>query len=135
MSERAFQLERGPQWDKGKAAIRFGPVGPRWLVTADEVRARRTCPLWLDVNSQRMQTGHTCTMILAAKLVSYVSQFMTLIPGDILTTGTPPGVGMGHKPPRYLRPGDVMTLGIGAWVGSASRSGSQNYKVRILGVC
>lgn len=112
VSERAFQLERGPQWDKGKGCDTFGPVGP-WLVTADEVPRPQNLSLWLDVNGQRMQTGHTRTMIFGvAKLVSYVSQFMTLIPGDILTTGTPPGVGMGHKPPRYLRPGDVMTLGI-----------------------
>ena len=112
VSEREFQLERGPQWDKGKGCDTFGPVGP-WLVTTDEVENVQRLSMWLDVNGQRMQTGNTRTMIFnVAKLVSYVSQFMTLLPGDIVTTGTPPGVGLGMKPPVYLKKGDVMTLGI-----------------------
>ena len=112
VSEREFQLERGPQWDKGKGCDTFGPVGP-WLVTADEIANVQRLDMWLDVNGERMQTGNTKTMIFnVAKLVSYVSQFMTLMPGDIITTGTPPGVGLGMKPPRYLKKGDVMTLGI-----------------------
>jgi len=112
VSEREFQLERGSQWDKGKGCDTFGPVGP-WLVTTDEVANVQRLGMWLDVNGQRMQTGNTRTMIFnVAKLVSYVSQFMTLLPGDIITTGTPPGVGLGMKPPRYLKKGDVMTLGI-----------------------
>ena len=112
VSEREFQLERGPQWDKGKGCDTFGPVGP-WLVTADEIENVQRLSMWLDVNGQRMQTGNTRTMIFnVAKLVSYVSQFMTLVPGDIITTGTPPGVGLGMKPPVYLKKGDVMTLGI-----------------------
>ncbi len=112
VSERAYQLERGPQWDKGKGCDTFGPVGP-WLVTADEVPNPQRLDMWLDVNGQRMQVGNTRTMIFGvAHLVSYVSQFMTLMPGDILITGTPPGVGMGMKPPRFLKKGDVMTLGI-----------------------
>jgi len=112
VSEREFQLERGPQWDKGKGCDTFGPIGP-WLVTADEVPNVQKLGMWLDVNGQRMQTGSTRTMIFGvAQLVSYVSQFMTLMPGDVITTGTPPGVGMGMKPQRYLRKGDVVTLGI-----------------------
>ncbi|MHB1121646.1 MAG: fumarylacetoacetate hydrolase family protein [Ramlibacter sp.] len=112
VSEREFQLERGPQWDKGKGCDTFGPVGP-WLVTTDEIENVQRLGMWLDVNGQRMQTGNTRTMIFnVAKLVSYVSQFMTLLPGDIITTGTPPGVGLGMKPPVYLKKGDVMTLGI-----------------------
>lgn len=112
VSEREYQLERGPQWDKGKGCDTFGPVGP-WLVTADEVPNPQRLGMWLDLNGQRMQTGNTKTMIFGvAKLVSYVSQFMTLMPGDIITTGTPPGVGLGMKPPLYLKKGDVMTLGI-----------------------
>jgi len=112
VSEREFQLERGPQWDKGKGCDTFGPVGP-WLVTTDEVENVQRLSMWLDVNGQRMQTGNTRTMIFnVAKLVSYVSQFMTLLPGDIVTTGTPPGVGLGMKPPVYLKKGDVMMLGI-----------------------
>jgi 2-keto-4-pentenoate hydratase/2-oxohepta-3-ene-1,7-dioic acid hydratase in catechol pathway len=111
VSEREYQLERGPQWDKGKGCDTFGPVGP-WLVTPDEVQVNRLA-MWLDVNGERMQTGNTRTMVFdVAKLVSYVSEFMTLLPGDIITTGTPPGVGLGMKPPRYLKKGDVMTLGI-----------------------
>ncbi|MGZ5269889.1 MAG: fumarylacetoacetate hydrolase family protein [Ramlibacter sp.] len=112
VSEREYQLERGPQWDKGKGCDTFGPIGP-WLVTTDEIDNVQRLDMWLDVNGQRMQTGNTRTMIFgAAKLVSYVSQFMALLPGDVITTGTPPGVGMGMKPPRFLKKGDVMTLGI-----------------------
>jgi 2,4-diketo-3-deoxy-L-fuconate hydrolase len=112
VSEREYQLERGPQWDKGKGCDTFGPVGP-WLVTSDEIANVQKLDMWLDVNGQRMQTGNTKTMIFnVAKLVSYVSHFMTLLPGDIITTGTPPGVGLGMKPPRYLKKGDVVTLGI-----------------------
>ncbi len=112
VSERAFQLERGGQWDKGKGCDTFGPIGP-WLVTADELSSPNRLALWLDVNGQARQRGNTRTMIFnCATLVSVVSQFMTLNPGDLITTGTPPGVGLGMKPPQYLRPGDVMTLGI-----------------------
>jgi 2,4-diketo-3-deoxy-L-fuconate hydrolase len=112
VSEREFQLERGPQWDKGKGCDTFGPIGP-WLVTTDEIGNVQKLDMWLDVNGQRMQTGNTRTMIFnVAKLVSYVSHFMTLLPGDVITTGTPPGVGLGMKPPHYLKKGDVMTLGI-----------------------
>ena len=118
VSERAFQLERGGSWYKGKGCDTFGPIGP-WLATTDEVPNPQRLGLWLDLNGQRMQTGNTRTMVFGvAKLVSYVSQFMTLEPGDVLTTGTPPGVGMGIKKkdgtpaPRFLRPGDVMHLGI-----------------------
>jgi len=114
LSEREYQLERGGTWDKGKGCDTFGPVGP-WLVTRDEVGDVQNLDMWLDVNGQRMQTGNTRTMIFTvAKIVSYVSQFMTLEPGDIITTGTPPGVGMGRKPePVYLAPGDTIRLGIG----------------------
>ncbi len=112
VSERQFQLERGSQWDKGKGCDTFGPIGP-YLVTRDEVPDPQKLDMWLDVNGQRMQRGNTSTMVFGcAHLVSYVSQFMTLMPGDIITTGTPPGVGMGMKPPRYLQSGDVITLGI-----------------------
>jgi len=112
VSEREYQLERGPQWDKGKGCDTFGPVGP-WLVTTDEIPNVQRLGMWLDVNGERMQTGNTKTMIFnVATIVSYVSQFMTLLPGDIITTGTPPGVGMGMKPQRFLKKGDVMTLGI-----------------------
>jgi len=113
ISEREYQLERGGTWDKGKGCDTFGPVGP-WLVTADEVTDPQQLGMWLDVNGQRMQTGNTRTMIFnVAKIVSYLSEFMTLQPGDLITTGTPPGVGMGQKPePVYLKSGDVMTLGI-----------------------
>ena len=112
VSEREYQLERGPQWDKGKGCDTFGPIGP-WLVTPDEIENVQRLDMWLDVNGQRMQTGNTRTMIFnCATLVSYVSQFMTLLPGDVITTGTPPGVGLGMKPPKYLKKGDVMTLGI-----------------------
>jgi 2-keto-4-pentenoate hydratase/2-oxohepta-3-ene-1,7-dioic acid hydratase in catechol pathway len=112
VSEREYQIERGPQWDKGKGCDTFGPIGP-WLVTRDEIANVQKLSMWLDLNGKRMQTGNTKTMIFGvAKLVSYVSQFMTLMPGDVITTGTPPGVGLGMKPPLYLKKGDVMTLGI-----------------------
>ncbi len=114
VSERAYQIERsGGQWDKGKGCDTFGPVGP-WLVTADEVADPQDLSMWLDVNGQRCQSGNTRTMIFSvAYLVSYISHFMTLMPGDLIATGTPPGVGMGMKPPRYLAAGDIVTLGIG----------------------
>ena len=113
ISEREYQIERGGTWDKGKGCDTFGPVGP-WLVTPDEVGDPQNLDLWLDVNGRRMQSGNTRTMIFGvAPLISYVSRFMTLEPGDIITTGTPPGVGMGQKPtPIYLQPGDQMRLGI-----------------------
>ncbi len=113
VSEREFQIERGPQWDKGKGCDTFGPIGP-WLVTTDEITNPQNLAMWLDLNGQRKQTGNTKTMVFsAAKIVSYVSQFMTLMPGDVICTGTPPGVGMGMKPtPQFLKKGDVMTLGI-----------------------
>jgi 2-keto-4-pentenoate hydratase/2-oxohepta-3-ene-1,7-dioic acid hydratase in catechol pathway len=113
VSEREYQLERGGTWDKGKGCDTFGPVGP-WLVTADEVGDPQSLDMWLELNGQRMQTGNTRTMIFGcAVIVSYLSRFVTLAPGDIITTGTPPGVGMGKKPaPVFLKPGDVMTLGI-----------------------
>jgi 2-keto-4-pentenoate hydratase/2-oxohepta-3-ene-1,7-dioic acid hydratase in catechol pathway len=113
VSERAFQTERGGTWDKGKGCDTFGPAGP-WIVTTDEVGDVQNLNMWLDLNGKRMQTGNTRTMIFGvAEIVSYVSQFMTLQPGDLITTGTPPGVGLGQKPePFYLKPGDVMELGI-----------------------
>jgi 2-keto-4-pentenoate hydratase/2-oxohepta-3-ene-1,7-dioic acid hydratase in catechol pathway len=112
VSERAFQLERGGQWDKGKGCDTFGPIGP-WLVTTDELPDPQMLDVWLTVNDEPMQRGNTRTMIFScARLVSYVSEFMTLVPGDIITTGTPPGVGMGRRPPLYLKPGDVVRLGI-----------------------
>lgn len=112
VSERGFQIERSGQWVKGKSADTFGPLGP-WLVTKDEVPDPQALSMWLDVNGERQQTGNTNTMVYGvAFVVSYLSQFMTLHPGDIITTGTPPGVGMGQKPPRYLKPGDVVSLGI-----------------------
>jgi 2-keto-4-pentenoate hydratase/2-oxohepta-3-ene-1,7-dioic acid hydratase in catechol pathway len=112
VSERNFQTERLGQWTKGKSHDTFGPLGP-WLVTKDEIRDAQKLSMWLDVNGQRRQTGSTATMIFPiAKCISYVSQFMTLLPGDIVTTGTPPGVGMGMKPPTFLNVGDIVTLGI-----------------------
>jgi len=113
VSERAFQMERGTQWDKGKGCDTFGPVGP-WLVTADEVGDVQKLELFLNLNGRRMQTGNTQRMIFPVRhLIAYVSQFMTLYPGDLLITGTPPGVGLGHKPaPLFLKAGDVMHLGI-----------------------
>ncbi|MBR0778926.1 fumarylacetoacetate hydrolase family protein [Bradyrhizobium diazoefficiens] len=112
VSERNFQTERLGQWTKGKSHDTFGPVGP-WLATKDEIKDVQDLSMWLDVNGQRRQTGSTKTMIFSmAKCISYVSQFMTLQPGDIVTTGTPPGVGLGMKPPTFLNVGDVVTLGI-----------------------
>jgi 2,4-diketo-3-deoxy-L-fuconate hydrolase len=112
VSEREFQLERGPQWDKGKGCDTFGPVGP-WLVTRDEVMDVQRLDLYLELNGKRMQTGSTETMIFTvAQLVSYLSRFMTLEPGDIIATGTPPGVGMGRTPQRFLKRGDRLRLGI-----------------------
>ncbi|MGM9513622.1 fumarylacetoacetate hydrolase family protein [Roseateles sp. DB2] len=113
ISEREYQLERGGTWDKGKGCDTFGPVGP-WLVTADEVPHPQDLTLWLDLNGQPMQRGSTRTMVFGvAQLVSYISRFMTLYPGDLISTGTPPGVGMGRKPqPVYLREGDEMRLGV-----------------------
>lgn len=113
VSERHWQQERGMTWDKGKGFPTFGPVGP-WLVTADEVGDPQNLSMWLSVNGRRMQDGNSRTMVFpVAAIVSYVSQFMTLLPGDIITTGTPPGVGLGQKPePWYLKAGDVVELGI-----------------------
>ena len=113
VSERHFQTERGGTWDKGKGADTFGPIGP-WLVTKDEVADPQNLAMWLEVDGHRYQNGSTRTMIFGvAKIVSYVSQFMSLQPGDVITTGTPPGVGMGIKPaPVWLKPGNVMHLGI-----------------------
>ncbi|EIF35633.1 2-keto-4-pentenoate hydratase/2-oxohepta-3-ene-1,7-dioic acid hydratase [Burkholderia sp. Ch1-1] len=112
VSERAFQLERGGQWDKGKAADTFGPLGP-WLVTADEVPDPQALPLWLDVDGVRRQAGNTRDMIFGvAELVSYISGFMSLQPGDVIATGTPAGVGMGFKPPVYLQAGQTVRAGI-----------------------
>jgi 2,4-didehydro-3-deoxy-L-rhamnonate hydrolase len=113
VSEREWQMERGPTWDKGKGFDTFGPIGP-WLVTADEVSSPQKLDMWLDVNGEKRQRGNTKTMIFdCATLISYVSQCMTLNPGDIITTGTPPGVAAGMKPtPQFLKAGDVLTLGI-----------------------
>jgi 2,4-didehydro-3-deoxy-L-rhamnonate hydrolase len=111
VSERSFQLDRGGNWMKGKSAPTFGPLGP-WLVTPDEIGNVQRLALWLDVNGERMQQGNTKSMIFnVKKIVSYISHFMVLSPGDVIVTGTPPGVGMGRKPARYLKPGDVVTLG------------------------
>ena len=122
VSERAYQLERGGTWDKGKGCDTFGPIGP-WLVTTDEVSDPQDLDMWLEVNGRRIQTGNTRTMIFGvATLVSYCSRFMTLRPGDIITTGTPPGVGMGMKPPTFLKAGDTMRLSIAGL-------GAQNQKV------
>ncbi|WP_236045557.1 fumarylacetoacetate hydrolase family protein [Paractinoplanes ovalisporus] len=112
VSERAFQMERGGQWVKGKSAETFNPAGP-WLATPDEIPDVRDLAMWLDVNGVRRQTGNTKTMIFDPYfVVHYLSQFLVLEPGDLINTGTPPGVGLGLKPPAYLQPGDVMTLGI-----------------------
>ena len=112
VSERAFQNERSGQWTKGKSCDNFGQIGP-WLVTRDEVADPQNLKMWLTVNGQKMQNGSTTTMVYGvAFLVSYLSQFMTLHPGDVISTGTPPGVGMGMKPPRFLRAGEVVELGI-----------------------
>ncbi|BFO57123.1 fumarylacetoacetate hydrolase family protein [Acidovorax sacchari] len=112
VSEREYQMERGGQWDKGKGCDTFAPIGP-WLVSRDEVPDPQNLGLWLEVNGRRYQDGSTRTMIFpVAKLVSYISEFMSLMPGDIISTGTPPGVGLGQKPPVYLKAGDTMRLGI-----------------------
>lgn len=112
VSEREFQIERGGTWDKGKGCDTFCPVGP-WLVTRDEVPDPQALGLWLEVNGERVQKGSTATMVFdVATVVSYVSRFMTLQPGDLIATGTPPGVGMGFKPPRFLKAGDTMRLGV-----------------------
>ncbi len=112
VSERELQLEGSGQWVKGKSADSFAPIGP-WLVSRDEIGNPQALDLWLDVNGARMQSGNTRTMIFGvATLVSYISKCMTLLPGDVISTGTPPGVGLGRTPPRYLKPGDVMRLGI-----------------------
>lgn len=112
VSERDYQMERGGQWMKGKGCPTFGPLGP-WLVTPDEIQDVQALSMWLDVNGERMQSGHTSKMIFGVtRLVAYISQFMILEPGDVITTGTPAGVGMGRSPPRYLAPGDVVELGI-----------------------
>ncbi|CAN7184250.1 fumarylacetoacetate hydrolase family protein [Rhizobium sp. LjRoot254] len=112
VSERAFQTERSGQWTKGKSCDTFGPIGP-WLVTRDEIPDPQNLGMWLTVNGQKMQDGSTNTMVYGVKyLVSYLSQFMSLHPGDVISTGTPPGVGMGLKPPRFLKDGDVVELGI-----------------------
>jgi 2-keto-4-pentenoate hydratase/2-oxohepta-3-ene-1,7-dioic acid hydratase in catechol pathway len=122
VSEREWQFDHGLTWDKGKGFDTFGPVGP-WLVTADEVGDPQCLDLWLDLNGRRLQTGNTKTMIFGvAKIVSYLSKLFTLWPGDLITTGTPPGVGMGQKPPVFLKPGDTMRLGI-------SKLGEQTQKV------
>lgn len=122
ISERAFQLEGTGQWVKGKSADTFGPVGP-WLVTADEVPDPQDLNMWLEVNGHRYQQGSTRTMVFSvAYLIHYLSRFMSLQPGDIISTGTPPGVGLGQKPPLYLRPGDRMRLGV-------ERLGEQNQLV------
>ena len=112
VSEREFQIERGGQWTKGKGCPTFGPLGP-WLVTPDEIDDVQDLDMFLDVDGKRMQTGSTKTMIFGvANLVSYISRFMALVPGDVITTGTPPGVGHGMKPPKYLKPGQTVRLGI-----------------------
>ena len=112
VSERAFQTERSGQWTKGKSCDNFGQTGP-WLVTPDEIPDPQNLPMWLTVNGQTMQNGSTITMVYGvAHIIAYLSQFFTLHPGDIISTGTPPGVGMGMKPPRYLQAGDVVELGI-----------------------
>ena len=112
VSEREFQIERGGTWDKGKGCDTFCPAGP-WLVTRDEVADPQALGLWLEVNGERVQRGSTATMVFdVATVVSYVSRFMTLLPGDLIATGTPPGVGMGFKPPRFLKAGDTMRLGV-----------------------
>lgn len=112
VSERDFQMNRGGTWDKGKSCDTFGPVGP-WLVTREEIADPQNLAMWLDIDGKRCQDGSTRTMIFdVATLVSYISQFMSLQPGDLISTGTPPGVGMGMKPPRFLAPGNIMELGI-----------------------
>ena len=110
LSEREFQAERAGQWTKGKSYDTFGPIGP-WLVTSDEVKDPQKLKLWLELNGKKVQDGTTATMVFGvAHIVAYLSQFFTLMPGDVITTGTPPGVGMGMKPQRFLKPGDVMRI-------------------------
>ncbi len=122
LSEREFQIERSGQWTKGKSYDTFGPIGP-WLVTADEIKDPQKLDLWLELNGKRVQEGNTSTMVYSvAHIVAYLSQFFTLMPGDIITTGTPPGVGMGMKPPQYLKPGDKMRICV-------EGLGEQNQKV------
>ena len=112
LSEREYQIERSGQWTKGKSYDTFGPIGP-WLVTADEIKDPQKLHLWLELNGKRVQDGNTSTMVYGVEyLVAYLSEFFTLMPGDIITTGTPPGVGMGMKPQRFLKPGDKMRIGI-----------------------
>ena len=112
VSEREYQMDRGGTWDKGKGCDTFGPIGP-WLVTPDEVSEPGALRLWLDVDGRRFQDGSTATMIFnVPELVAYCSRFMSLQPGDVISTGTPPGVGLGQKPPVYLRGGETMRLGI-----------------------
>lgn len=112
VSERTFQLEKGSQWDKGKGCDTFGPIGP-WLVTSDEVKDPNNLSMWLKVNGKTFQNGNSKTMVFKPEyIVSYLSQFMSLQPGDIISTGTPPGVGLGQTPPLYLKPGDKISLGI-----------------------
>jgi ureidoglycolate lyase len=112
VSERTFQLEKGSQWDKGKGCDTFGPIGP-WLVTSDEVKDPNNLSMWLEVNGKTFQNGNSKTMVFKPEyIVSYLSQFMSLQPGDVISTGTPPGVGLGQNPPLYLKPGDKITLGI-----------------------
>jgi len=112
VSERSYQMERGGQWMKGKGCPTFGPLGP-WLVTPDDIEDVQSLSMWLSVNGERMQTGNTSKMIFGVcELVAYISQFMRLEPGDVITTGTPAGVGLGRSPPRYLMPGDIVELGI-----------------------
>ena len=112
LSEREYQIERSGQWTKGKSYDTFGPIGP-WLVTADEIKDPQKLHLWLELNGKRVQDGNTSTMVYGVEyLVAYLSEFFTLMPGDIITTGTPPGVGMGMKPQRFLKPGDKMRVGV-----------------------
>ena len=121
LSEREFQIERSGQWMKGKGCPTFGPLGP-WLVTKDEIKDVQKLGMWLDVNGERMQSGTTATMVFGVThLVSYISQFLILEPGDVITTGTPPGVGMGKKPPRFLKAGDTVSLGIDGLGAQAAR--------------
>lgn len=125
-SEREFQLERGGQWVKGKSADTFAPLGP-YLVTTDEIQNPHTLRLWLKVNGETRQDSNTSDLIFSVPyLVSYISQFMTLVPGDVISTGTPPGVGLGFKPPKYLEPGDVVELGIDSLGSSRQRLVSYN---------
>jgi 2,4-didehydro-3-deoxy-L-rhamnonate hydrolase len=127
VSERAYQLERGGQWTKGKGCPTFGPLGP-WLVTPDEIENVQNLSMWLNVNGKQMQRGSTKTMVFSIDyLISYISQFMALQPGDVITTGTPPGVGLGMKPPQYLRAGDEIELGISSL--GAQRQRVQPYSV------